>query len=65
MEALRAIPPSAIHLPDGGVQYETPAEFTRRLVNRAIRHLVDVGLLAVAPDAEKKMEQGIPMQWRP
>lgn len=63
MEALRQpVPFSSVRNPDGSRQHETPAEHTRRLVGTAIRHLLEQGLLAVTPDAEERMNQGIPIQ---
>lgn len=66
MEMLNTPPPlSSIRNPDGSLQYETQAERTRRLVNVAIRHVVDNGLLVVAPDAEERFEQGISIAYKP
>lgn len=65
MEAMSAGPPSRIRNPDGSAQGETQAERTRRLVNTAIRHAVDNGLLQVAPDAEQRFYQGIPIAYKP
>lgn len=63
LEALTPDPPvSRIRNPDGSAQRETGAEFTRRIVGTAIRHLIDVGLLEVTADAERKItEEGIPL----
>ena len=61
MEALKPRPMSPIRNPDGSAQRETGAEYTRRIVGHAIRHLVEVGLLVVADDAAAKMEAGIPV----
>jgi len=62
MEALEPRPVSKIRNPDGSVQGETGAEFTRRLVRAAVLHLLENGLVVLAPDAEERMEQGIPMR---
>jgi hypothetical protein len=47
--------------PDGSVQGETAAEFTRRIVTTAVTHLLDVGLLTIPADAVERMDEGIPL----
>jgi len=61
MEALKPTPASSVRNPDGSAQYETGAERTRRIVGRAVTHLLEVGLLVIPDDAREKMEQGIPL----
>ena len=47
--------------PDGSTQFETNAEYTRRIIGCAILHLIEVGLLVIPGDAREKMERGIPV----
>lgn len=64
-EALATPPPSRVRNPDGSMQSETGAEYTRRLVGTAIGHLIDVGLLEITADAERRMrDEGIPISPR-
>jgi hypothetical protein len=61
MEALRPRPVSSVPNPDGSAQFETNAEYTRRIIGCAILHLIKVGLLVIPEDAREKMERGIPL----
>ena len=45
VEALKPRPASSVPNPDGSAQYETNAEYTRRIISAAILHLIHVGLL--------------------
>jgi hypothetical protein len=63
MEALKPRPVSSVPNPDGSAQYETPAEYTRRIITAAIVHLIEVGLLVIPDDAREKMDQGIPLDY--
>lgn len=61
MEALKPRPVSSMRNSDGSAQYETGAEYTRRIIGCAILHLIEVGLLVIPDDAREKMERGIPL----
>ena len=63
VEALKPRPASSVPNPDGSAQYETNAEYTRRIISAAILHLIQVGLLVIPEDAAEKMEQGIPLDF--
>jgi hypothetical protein len=39
--------------------YGTPAEFTRRLISTTIRHLLETGLLSLAPDITAKLDDPV------
>ena len=54
-------PVSSVRNPNGSLQHETAAERTRRIVRTAVRHLVQIGLLAIPDDAQARMEAGVPL----
>ena len=61
MEALKSRPVSSVPNPDGSAQFETGAEYTRRIIGCAVLHLIETGLLVIPGDAREKMERGIPL----
>jgi hypothetical protein len=60
-EALKPRPRSRVRNPDGSSQYETPAEFTRRVVTAGVLHLVEIGLLEVPADFEARLDDYLPL----
>jgi hypothetical protein len=46
---------------DESEQPETAAEYTRRVVGKAVTHLLDVGLLVIPENAPALIEAGIPL----
>ena len=61
MEALSPPPVSRVRNPDGSAQGETGAERTRRIVETAVMHLIEQGLLAVPGDIAERLERPIPI----
>ena len=60
-EAMKPGPRSRIRNPDGSAQGETGHERTGRIVEAAVMHLIEQGLLIVPDDLESRLERPIPI----
>jgi len=61
-EAMKPRPASKVPDPNGLVQGETAAEFTRRIIEAGVMHLIEQGLLVIPGDITARLNGPILLQ---